>query len=67
MNDKFYLMLFLRKSISALESLGGLITNIDQSCNPVFKSLQAMDKITLQNIEAQYLRNFKTIYINIII
>ena len=67
MNDKIYVMLFLRKSISALESVGGLITNIDQSCNPVFKSLHSRDEINLQNIEAQYLHNFKTIYINIII
>ena len=52
MNDKICLMLFLRKSISALESLGGLITNIDKICNPVFKSLQARDEISLQNIEA---------------
>ena len=52
MNDKIYLMLFLRKSISALESLGGLITNIDKNCNPVSKSLQAKDEISLHNIEA---------------
>ena len=64
MNDKIYLMLFLRKSISALESLGGLITNIDQSCNPVFKSVQARDEINLKNIEAKFIRNFEIIHIN---
>ena len=58
MNDKIYLMLFLRKSISALESLGGLIINIDKSCNPVSKSLQAKDKINLQNIEAHLYAQF---------
>ena len=64
MNHIIYLMLFLRKSISAFESLGGLITNVDEICNPVFKSVQARDEINLLNIEAKFIRNFEIIHIN---